>query len=38
MPFHPVENKKDVQIDLPDYGTITIDSSPSGEFYLVNEQ
>ena len=35
--FSPVEYKKNVKIELPDYGTITIDSSPSGEFYIVNE-
>ena len=36
--FSPVENKKNVKLDLPDYGTITIDSSPSGEFYRVKER
>jgi hypothetical protein len=34
----PVKSRKDVVIDLPDFGKVTVNVTPRGNFYLVKEK
>ncbi|MFC1718619.1 hypothetical protein ACFL6S_33510 [Candidatus Poribacteria bacterium] len=34
----PLENRKDVNITIPDYGNVTVDVPRAGAFYLIEEQ
>jgi len=34
----PVQSYQDVQVEIPEYDTVTVDVTPGGNFYLIREQ